>query len=354
MGSGEAKRFRTLHSGAGRHGESFWAEEKSNVGLKLLKSMGWEAGQGLGKTGNGCTSHVKQLRKQDNAGIGATAATRDEAFRASQDLFNSVLARLGSDDAADGGGGGDDDDDSPALGAAATTVKGMLARRQLTTRFRRAKDTSQANAADIAAILGRAQPASGADASVGGVGAAGEAGAGDAYNEGLHSGGDTVSGYFARRRRELGLAASSAPPKHGGFTLDEQADFAEAQLALSYSGRGGLGSTSQPSAEREWQPTPRRAQQPQATFAPPPADTGAVAAKVEGSKAKKKKKKENKEERKAKKMEKAAAVAAKAAEAKAAEEKAARKAARKEARRAERKAAKKAAKLAEASKKRKR
>ena len=224
MGSGEAKRFRTLHSGAGRHGESFWAEEKGNVGLKLLKSMGWEAGQGLGKSGNGCTSHVKQLRKQDNAGIGATAATRDEAFRASQDLFNSVLARLGSDDASGGdGGGGGGDDGSPALGAAASTVKGMLAKRQLTTRFRRAKDTSQANAADIAAILGRAGPARGADASAGAAGAAGEAAeGGDAYNEGLHSGGDTVSGYFARRRRELGLAASSAPPKHGGFTLDEQ------------------------------------------------------------------------------------------------------------------------------------
>ena len=40
MGSGEAKKFRDLYSSAGRHGESFWKEEKDNVGLRLLKGMG--------------------------------------------------------------------------------------------------------------------------------------------------------------------------------------------------------------------------------------------------------------------------------------------------------------------------
>ena len=47
-------------------------------------------GQGLGKKGQGNTALVKQFRKKDNAGIGGNAGTRDEAFRASQDLFNDV------------------------------------------------------------------------------------------------------------------------------------------------------------------------------------------------------------------------------------------------------------------------
>ena len=92
--SGDAKRFRAVNGSAGRHGESFWVEEQNNVGMRLLKGMGWEQGQGLGKTGQGSTAAIKQRLKKDNAGIGAKANTRDEAFVASQDLFSDVLARL--------------------------------------------------------------------------------------------------------------------------------------------------------------------------------------------------------------------------------------------------------------------
>ena len=118
--SGDAKRFRQMYGSAGRHGESFWQEEKDNVGVRLLKGMGWSEGQGLGKDGNGRTVAVKQTRKKDNAGIGSKKDTRDEAFRASQDLFNDVLSRLsgagsdgavGASPAGDAGGNGGDDDD---------------------------------------------------------------------------------------------------------------------------------------------------------------------------------------------------------------------------------------------------
>ena len=94
MGSGEAKKFRAMYGSAGRHGDSWWAEEKDNVGMKLLRGMGWSDGQGLGKGGGAATAAIKAIRKQDNRGVGAVAATRDEAFRASQDLFNDVLSRL--------------------------------------------------------------------------------------------------------------------------------------------------------------------------------------------------------------------------------------------------------------------
>ena len=130
MGSGEAKKFRAQFGSAGRHGDSFWKEEQDNIGMKLLKGMGWDAGQGLGKNGQGMATAVKQIRKQDNRGIGATAATRDEAFKASQDLFNGVLARLN--------GKGDDASAAGGLGGSETTIKGSIAKRQLAYQLVRA------------------------------------------------------------------------------------------------------------------------------------------------------------------------------------------------------------------------
>ena len=161
MGSGEAKKFRAQYGSAGRHGGSFWTEEADNVGMKLLKGMGWEDGQGLGKSGQGNTSLVKQFRKNDNAGIGGNGGTRDDAFRASQDLFSSVLARLN--------GGGDEASSSDAtsgttLGSAAESISGHLAKGQLSRRFCRSatggvgigmKDTANYGKAAMDEIFGR-------------------------------------------------------------------------------------------------------------------------------------------------------------------------------------------------------
>ena len=162
MGSGEAKKFRAQFGSAGRHGDSFWKEETDNVGMKLLKGMGWENGQGLGKQGQGNTSLVKQFRKNDNAGIGGNSGTRDDAFRASQDLFSSVLARLN--------GGGDEPASSgasaPSLGSAAESISGHLAKGQLSRRFTRGanggigigmKDTANYGTAAMNEIFGRRQ-----------------------------------------------------------------------------------------------------------------------------------------------------------------------------------------------------
>eukprot|EP00967_Tisochrysis_lutea_P150836 scaffold292497_cov32-Tisochrysis_lutea.AAC.1 len=211
--------------------------------------MGWQAGQGLGKNGEGSTSHIKQTRKHDNRGIGATAATRDEAFRASQDLFNGVLARLN-------GKSDEPDADSPnVLGQAATTVKGAIAKRQLAHRFRRAKDTAGASATDLAAIFGRKQSVPAVD----------EAHATSAVTTRTeihveappeqHTSNLSLNEYFARKRRELGLApvaVTVAGASLGGFSLDDQAMFAEMQVAASYSGRVGLGMGSTGGASASW------------------------------------------------------------------------------------------------------
>ena len=237
--SGDAKRFRALHGSAGRHGEAFWTEEKDNVGLKLLKGMGWSQGQGLGKDGQGRVDIVKQRKRKDNAGIGASAATRDEAFRASQDLFNDVLSRLSS--GVSGAPAADTEPSGPgALGSAATSITGALARRQMTRRFCRASSTGGLSSnVNMDEILGRKTVGSGKD---------GKAGApaddAPAAREDLNQTASSVSvsDYFARRRKELGLPETTASGSGAGFSLDDQAMFAEAQMAASYGGgRRGLG-----------------------------------------------------------------------------------------------------------------
>ena len=231
--SGDAKRFRALHGSAGRHGELFWTEEKDNVGLRLLRGMGWSQGQGLGKDGQGNVEMVKQKKRKDNAGIGANGATRDEAFRASQDLFNDVLARLSGGAGADGSGAGGADGGAPsALGSAATSVKGVIARRQISRRFCRAAPVKEEGTMDE--ILGRRSGGSGK-----GEGEEGTDGTKDELNQ--TTSGVSVADYFSRRRKELGLAEPSKSAAGSGFTLDDQANFATSQMAMSYDRRRGLG-----------------------------------------------------------------------------------------------------------------
>ena len=264
MGSGEAKKFRAQFGSAGRHGESFWKEEADNVGMKMLKGMGWSAGEGLGKEGQGKTALVKQFRKKDNAGIGGQGGTRDQAFLASQDLFNDVLSRLnGGDDSAPAGSG-------QSFGAGAETVSGHLAKRQMSRRFVRGqngekvgtamKDTRNYGAAAMDEIFGRKRDAP--------AKASAEKAADDDDDDEQacearpeqRTSSLSLTDYFAQKREAMGLsyagASSSAAPAAPsgsssggggggggglGFTLDDQAAFAEEQMAKAYSGRGGLG-----------------------------------------------------------------------------------------------------------------
>lgn len=233
--SGDAKRFRALHGSAGRHGATFWEEEKNNIGMRLLKGMGWETGQGLGKHGNGRVEAVKQFKKKDNAGIGSTAGTRDEAFRASQDLFNDVLARLS-------GGGASaapeeaTSDGQNALGSAAKTIQGSMARRQMVRRFCRAEGGGKTAAGAMEEVLGRKKGASGADDS-----AATDAQEAVGEPDNQQTSTVSISDYFAKRRQALGLSAlassvaTSGGSSGGGFTLDDQADFAMEQMVSAHS-----------------------------------------------------------------------------------------------------------------------
>lgn len=67
----ERRRDKTTSVSATRHGETFWSEESGNFGLKMMKTLGWEQGTGLGKHQQGQQQFLKAKQKQDSRGIGA-------------------------------------------------------------------------------------------------------------------------------------------------------------------------------------------------------------------------------------------------------------------------------------------
>jgi len=70
-----------------------WKEDESKFGMKMLKKMGWEEGQGLGKNLDGCKSHVKVQLRKDAIGLGVTKKTAAEETYYQLTSFEAVLAR---------------------------------------------------------------------------------------------------------------------------------------------------------------------------------------------------------------------------------------------------------------------
>ena len=139
---------------AGRHGESFWEEEKSSFGLKMMKQMGWNLGQGLGKGENGATKFVRARQKKDNGGIGSEKGGQDSSWIATQGLFNDLLTRLNQEQ---------DEDFDPCAEPEETeqtkttsqALKTFIAKRTLDKRFKKSKDVKGYSSKDMAEIFGR-------------------------------------------------------------------------------------------------------------------------------------------------------------------------------------------------------
>lgn len=64
---------------------------RNSAAFRLMKQMGWEEGEGLGKEKQGIKGHVRIKNKQDTAGIG-TEQPNNWAFDTTQ--FDSILKRL--------------------------------------------------------------------------------------------------------------------------------------------------------------------------------------------------------------------------------------------------------------------
>lgn len=71
----------------------------SDFAIKQLEKMGWTAGTGLGKKGNGIVSHIKVKKRAENAGLGTErqAAERQHAAESWwKDSLGDALAKLGA------------------------------------------------------------------------------------------------------------------------------------------------------------------------------------------------------------------------------------------------------------------
>ncbi|XP_011410017.1 PREDICTED: PIN2/TERF1-interacting telomerase inhibitor 1-like [Amphimedon queenslandica] len=72
---------------------TFWSNDKTRLGYRLLEQMGWTDGKGLGAKEDGQKEHVKVAKKSDNSGFGA-GTDRDSDWIACQDSFNDILSQL--------------------------------------------------------------------------------------------------------------------------------------------------------------------------------------------------------------------------------------------------------------------
>ena len=147
-----------------------WTKDESTYGKRLMKSMGWEAGTGLGRTGNGRTSHIAVTKKGDKKGIGASLAS--ENWLANADAFSSILAKLNAKHALDKAKDGEADDEPPRVFVPKAKVKKTAAQRAADRRagskkifyskFVSSKDVNSYADEDLSAIFGRPASSSGA------------------------------------------------------------------------------------------------------------------------------------------------------------------------------------------------
>ncbi|XP_078438268.1 D111/G-patch domain-containing protein [Wolffia australiana] len=66
--------------------------QRESAAFRLMKQMGWEEGQGLGKDKQGIKGHIRVKNKQDTTGVGLEQASKNWAFDTTQ--FDDILKRL--------------------------------------------------------------------------------------------------------------------------------------------------------------------------------------------------------------------------------------------------------------------
>uniref|UniRef100_A0A8D9BR14 PIN2/TERF1-interacting telomerase inhibitor 1 n=1 Tax=Cacopsylla melanoneura TaxID=428564 RepID=A0A8D9BR14_9HEMI len=73
---------------------SAWSNDSSKFGEKLLRKMGWTAGQGLGLNQQGIKEHVKVKVKHDSKGLGFK--DNDQVWVEVENDFSNLLSKLSS------------------------------------------------------------------------------------------------------------------------------------------------------------------------------------------------------------------------------------------------------------------
>lgn len=65
---------------------------RESAAFRLMKEMGWEEGQGLGKHKQGIKEHVKVKKKQDTTGVGVDKVANNWTFNTAE--FDNILKKL--------------------------------------------------------------------------------------------------------------------------------------------------------------------------------------------------------------------------------------------------------------------
>ena len=145
---------------------SFWANDTSKFGRKMLERMGWAEGRGLGADGQGTATHVEVVRKADNAGIGV-ATEHSDNWLVHNDNLNDILAMLNEQYAPPStstlAATSAADSTAPPTAAAAEQRQLSGYHRMYRKRVQN-KDVSRYSSADVAQILGLPPASSGAPA----------------------------------------------------------------------------------------------------------------------------------------------------------------------------------------------
>lgn len=95
------------------------ASAYGGVGEKLLKSMGWADGQGLGKEGTGMKNAIEVKKKEDTTGVGAGSSSYKWEDKWWEKAYDSAVQTVGDSDA--GTSSSDSEDDVVAPGHVAGT-----------------------------------------------------------------------------------------------------------------------------------------------------------------------------------------------------------------------------------------
>lgn len=122
-----------------------WANDESKFGKKLLKSMGWQEGKGLGARENGITEHIRVQTKNDTKGVGFNNNDYDDVWLEHQSDFDSILSNLKQATAKT--------DTQVQLKPLEESSKASRARVHY-RKFTRSKDLTNASEKDLDCILG--------------------------------------------------------------------------------------------------------------------------------------------------------------------------------------------------------
>jgi len=137
-------------------GEKFWKQEEGNVGMKLMKGMGWEGqGSGLGKNDSGQHEALRVTMKADRTGIGATDTSDGMYYSAMNDVFNNLLTKLNKkkEEKEEGGEPGEPEEATQSM---ASSIEKAASKRRLYSKFVKAKDVGGYSDQQKAAIFGTA------------------------------------------------------------------------------------------------------------------------------------------------------------------------------------------------------